>query len=98
MAASLRTRPTECSVVPRAGNAVKSQSMKAWGTEFSGLNVKISRRFGSAAVAFRHEAGCAEGVLFQHLIDHEVIVIQLEAGERGEFASDRVFAGGSGAV
>jgi hypothetical protein len=31
---------------------------------------------------------------FQGIIDDNVIVVELTAGDRGEFAADRVFAGG----
>ncbi len=50
------------------------------------------------AVAPGHEARRAEGVLLQHLVHHEVVVMQLVAGERGEFAPDGIFAGGGSAV
>ena len=49
-------------------------------------------------VAVGHETRCAEGVRLQHLVHDEVVVVELEAGEGGEFPGHRVFAGGGGAV
>jgi len=64
----------------------------AW---FEGRGAEVSP---PGMIAGRHKRLGPEGVVLEHLINHDVVVIQLETGEGGQFPSDRVLAAGRRAV